>query len=666
MDEPQPGQAPISSPYFRAPPPRKRPAWRTLLWIALAVVVAVVLVILLTPHPTKGAGGHGGSGGRRPPTVVGIATATPGDMLVTIDALGTVTPEATVILHTRIAGTLMQVYFREGQLVHQGQLIALVDPRPYEIAQTQAEGQLLRDQAALDDAKLDLKRYQTLLAQDSIARQTVDTQAALVKQDEGVVRSDQAALANAKLNLIYCHITAPVSGRIGLRAVDAGNYVQTSDTNGVATITELDPIDVLFTLAEDSVPQVAARVAAGATMTVTALDRSGAKPLATGVFATMDNQVDTSTGTVKAKARFANPNGVLFPSQFVNARLLVDTLRNVIIVPTSSIRHGPKGDYVYTTAEDPDFGQIAKIVIVKLGPADGERTAVLSGLQAGDVVITEGGDRLSDGANVVLPGHVPHFGAKPQNQGGFFGWLGGLFGKKPAADQSAAAGAGGGAVTSPAPTGDGGTSAAPGGGHGGSRGARMQALLGQLGLDAAQKAKADAIFAEARAKGQAGGGDPDAFRSAMRDANVKLKAILRPDQQAKFDALRAQMRSGHGGEASSSAPSAAAPETPSAQPAAESATPAPAAGASSTGNRGGRMQALLAQLNLDPAQKTQADAIFAEARAKGEAGGGDPDAFRSAMHDANAKLKAILRPDQQAKFDALRAQMRGGSGGGHE
>jgi multidrug efflux system membrane fusion protein len=556
MSEPQAGQTPTGSPYYSAPPRRKRSFWRTFLWILLAIVVALVLVMLLTPHPAKGPGAGGGLGGRRPPTVVGVATAANGDMPVVLDALGTVTPEATVVVHTRIAGTLDKVNFREGQLVRGGDEIAEVDTRPYAVAEAQAEGQLLRDQAALDDAKLDLKRYQTLLAQDSVASQQVDTQAALVKQDQGIVRTDEANVAGAKLNLIYCHITAPVSGRIGLRAVDAGNYVQTGDTNGVATIARLDPIDVVFTLPEDNIPQVNARTASGATLTVTALDRAGVTTLATGELATLDNQVDTSTGTVKAKARFANAAGALFPSQFVNARLLVDTLHDVVIIPTSAVRHGPNGaDFVYIV-DDPTGDPSAKMAVVKLGPADGERTAVLSGLQAGDKVITEGGDRLRDGATVILPGQTPPggFGAKPQNKGGFFGWLSGLFGKKPPPDQSQAAPAAGQAAGYGAGAQGGPASGYGAGGQAGGRGGRMQALIAQLDLDPDQQAKAKAIMTEMRQKAAATPGDPDAFRLAARDAGDKLKAILRPDQLAKFDELRTKMRGargatgpGHGG-----------------------------------------------------------------------------------------------------------------------
>lgn len=651
MSEPQAGATPTGSPYYSAPPPRKRPAWRMLLWMLAAVVVAIVLVMLLTPHPTKGPGGSGGAGGgRRPPTVVGVATATKGDMPVMLDALGTVTPEATVVVHTHIAGTLVKVNFREGQFVREGEEIAEVDTRPYVIAQAQAEGQLLRDQAALDDAELDLKRYRTLLAQDSVASQQVDTQAALVKQDRGVVRTDEANVAGAKLNLIYCHITAPVAGRIGLRAVDPGNYVQTGDTNGVATITKLDPIDVLFTLPEDDIPQVNARTASGAVLTVTVLDRAGVNALATGQLATLDNQVDTSTGTVKAKARFANPVGALFPSQFVNTRLLVDTLHDVIIIPTSAVRHGPNAtDFVYIV-DDPTGDPSAKMTVVKLGPADGERTAVLSGLQAGDMVITEGGDRLRDGATVLLPGQPPPGGsrAKPQDKGGFFGWLSGLFGKKPDADQGQAAPGGGQAA---------GYAGAEGSSAGGGHGGRMQALIDQLGLDPDQQAKAKAIMAEMRQKAAATPGDPSAYRLASRDATDKLKTILRPDQLAKFEDLRAKMRGGRPGRGASAAASAAAPTS---GPAAASTPPAESAPAAAGPGGGGRLARMSRALGLDADQQAKAEAIFAPLREQS-----DPDARRQAMGAAFDKLAAILRPDQKEKLDALRAHM-GHGGGGNE
>jgi membrane fusion protein, multidrug efflux system len=654
MTEPQTGDAPISAPLLKAPPPRRRPVWRTILWIALVVAVAVGVAVLLTPHGGSHGGGRGGGSGRRPPTVIGVATAQKGDIPIQLDALGTVTPEATVTVRTRIAGQLMKVYFREGQMVRAGELLAEVDPRPYAVVVQQAEGQLIHDQAALTQAELDLKRYQTLAAQDSIARQQVDTQAATVRQDQGTVRSDQASLASARLNLAYCRITAPTAGRVGLRQVDAGNYVTTSDTNGLVVITQLDPIDVVFTLPEDNVPQVAARLAAGASLPAVAFDRTGATALAQGVLATLDNQVDTTTGTVKAKARFANAGAALFPSQFVNLRMTVDILKDAVIVPTQAIRHGPKGDYVYEVQPD----QTAKVVLVKVGPAQGERTAITSGVAVGDQVITDGGDRLSDGARVILPGQAPPaMGARSGQKSGLFGWIAGLFGKTPASDQDRAAGgfsgAGGGVSTGGAP--------------GGQGGGRMQAMVAGLGLDAGQQAKAQAIFADMREKMAAAGDDSDARSAARREAMAKLEAILRPDQKARFEPLRAGVRPGG---APAQAP--ASPEAPAAAPAAAGppvASPPPARPAAATGGGqgggpggGGRMAMMTEVLGLDAGQQAKAQAIFAEARQKAEASD-DPDARQAARREAMAKLDAILRPDQKAKLQALRAQ-RGAQGGG--
>lgn len=468
MSEPQSGPTPYGSTPFRAPPPRKRSNRRTLLWILLAIAVAVVVAVVLTPHNAKtvgpGGGGGAGRGGRRPPTVIGVATAQLGDVPIELMALGTVTPLANVTVHTHIAGTLMSVNFHEGQMVKEGQLLALVDERPYDIALEQAQGQLLRDQAMLADAKLDLERYRKLLAQDSIQGQQVDTQAALVKQDEGLVKTDQAAVNNAKLNIIYCHITAPVSGRVGLRQVDAGNYVNIGDTNGVVIITTLDPIDVQFSLPEDNVPQIAQRVAAGAVLTATAYDRTGASVLAQGTLLTLDNQIDTTTGTIKAKARFHNTSGVLFPSQFVNVKLLVDTRTNQVVVPTQAVRHGSKGDYVFTVEDG-----TAKMNMVKVGVSAGERTSIDSGIKVGDQVITDGGDRLTDGATVLLPGQTPPNFNRKAKPSGPFGWIASLFAPKtPGAEggqASSASGAGGQAAGSTGP-------AASGGRGGGPRGCR--------------------------------------------------------------------------------------------------------------------------------------------------------------------------------------------------
>jgi multidrug efflux system membrane fusion protein len=615
-----------------------------LLWILLAIVVAVVVAVLFSPHGAKtgaAGGGGGGGGGRRPPTVVGVATAQSGDIPILLSALGTVTPTANVIVHTHIAGTLMTVNFREGQMVKEGQLLALVDERPYVIALQQAQGQLLRDQAMLADAKLDLNRFKTLLSQDSIASQQVDTQAALVKQDEGTVKTDEAAVNSAKLNIIYCHITAPVSGRVGLRQVDAGNYVNISDANGVAIITTLDPIDVEFSLPEDNVPQIAARLATGAVLTATAYDRSGATVLAHGTFLTLDNQIDTTTGTVKAKARFHNPAGVLFPSQFVNVQLLVDTKTGQVVVPTQAVRHGSKGDYVFTV----DDGT-AKMNMVKVGVSAGERTAVDSGIQVGDQVITDGGDRLTDGASILLPGQTPPNSNRKPKASGPLGWIAGLFAPKAADDRGAAASAGGSAAGGSAASGAG------GGGRGGGA-ARMQAMLDQLNLTADQKAKAAPILADMRAKATAAGDDPDARRAAMRDGMHALAGILTPEQKAKLDDLRAKARAaggfgggagggGGGGNASGAAP-AASPPTPTA-PSASAAPPARQSGEG--GDPAARLARLSEFLGLDADQQAKARAIFADGPSR----------------EAFAKFRAILRPDQQAKLDARREARRGGDG----
>ena len=650
MSEPQSGPAPYGSPLFRAPPPRKRPAGRTLLWILLAIAVAVVLAVVLTPHGAKtgpgagggrgGAGGGAGGGGRRPPTVIGVAVAQAGDIPIQLMALGTVTPVANVTVHTHIAGTLMSVNFREGQMVKAGQLLALVDERPYVIAQQQAEGQLLRDQALLANAKLDLNRFKMLLSQDSIASQQVDTQAALVKQDEGIVKTDEAAVGSAKLNIIYCHITAPVSGRVGLRQVDPGNYVNIGDTNGVAIITTLDPIDVEFSLPEDNVPQIAQRLAAGAVLTATALDRTGAITLAQGTLLTLDNQIDTTTGTIKAKARFRNTGGALFPSQFVNVQLLVDTKTGQVVVPTQAVRHGSKGDYVFTVVDG-----TAKMNMVKVGVSQGERTAIDSGIQIGDQVITDGGDRLTDGATVLLPGQVPpNFNRKPKPTG-LFGWIGGLFAPKtPAAGGQSASAAGGGGGAPGA--------AGPHGGSGGGAG-RMQAMIDALALTPDQRAKADPILADMKQKIAAAGEDPDARRAAMRDGMSQLAAILTPEQKAKLAQLRAAGRGG-GGQGAGASPSVAPniPPTPApATPAQTPAVPLPSASsapASAGGGGADRMARMAAFLDLDADQRAKAKAIFAA--------GPSPEAF--------AKFNAILRPDQQAKLAARRAQRQTQPGAG--
>lgn len=286
-------------------------------------------------------------------------------------------------------------------MVRKGQLLVQIDPRPFAVAVQQAKAQLLHDQALLQDARLDLARYRTLKTQDSIAGQTVDTQASLVKQDEATVAADQANVANAQLNLSFTRITAPVSGRVGLRQVDPGNQITANQSTALAVVTQIDPITVVYSLPEVDIPSVQKQGGAG--LTVTAYDRAGGTALAQGSLLTLDNVVDTTTGTVKAKARFANGSGALFPNQFVNVVMLVDTLAGQVIVPTTATRHGPNGDFVWVLQPN----KTVKSRIVKVGPGTAETVSIVSGLAVGETVITDGGDRLRDGSPVILPGQRP-------------------------------------------------------------------------------------------------------------------------------------------------------------------------------------------------------------------------------------------------------------------
>ena len=303
-----------------------------------------------------------------------------------------------VTVKTQINGYLTEVAFQEGQMVNKGDFLAQIDPRPYQVALEQAEGQRAKDQALLKNAQLDLQRYNTLVAQNSIATQTRDTQISLVAQDQAVIKTDQAQIDAQKLNLVYAHIVSPVTGRVGLRQVDAGNYVQTSDPNGIVVVTQLQPISVIFTLPEDNLPAVMKRVHAGATLSVTAYDRTGTTALAKGRLETVDNQIDTTTGTVKLRAIFDNEQEILFPNQFVNVQLLVNTLEDTDIVPTAAIQHGAPGAFVFVVKPD----RIASVRQVKLGPGDGQRIAILSSLQPEEGVVFDGADRLRDGAKVTV------------------------------------------------------------------------------------------------------------------------------------------------------------------------------------------------------------------------------------------------------------------------
>ncbi len=427
--DPRPPEPPLVTPPDVVPPRRRR-RWlgSVIAVLALAAVIGAAYYLVNRPPadavPGARPGGPGAPGGARPggaggrpggagastgPTVtVGMAVAKRADIPVIIDALGTVTPVTTVTLRPQVSGVMTDVLFSEGQTVKKGEVVARIDPRPYEQALMQAQGTRVRDEAQLQAARVTLERYRTLLTQDSIARQDVDTQAALVKQIEGTVITDKASEATAKLNLDYTRVTAPVTGRIGLRTVDPGNYVAAGATTGIAVITQMNPIDIQFTLPQDRIPEIQNRMAARAKLEVTALDRNRSATLDTGVFSTLDNVVDVTTGTVKAKARFANDKLALFPSQFVNVKLLLRTIDGAVVVPVTALRTSGTGNYVYVINEDRTVSQRA----VKRGDSTVESVVITDGLKEGERVVTEGGDRLKDGSRVQLPTDEPAAGGR--------------------------------------------------------------------------------------------------------------------------------------------------------------------------------------------------------------------------------------------------------------
>ena len=392
---------------------------RVLSWIGgLAALALLVLGAVWLSHASSsnqhggpgGGGRRGGGGGGRggaQPTTVGTVKAVRADLPIVVEALGTVTPAATVTVRPQVSGTITQLLYREGQLVRKGQTLAIIDPRPYQAALLQARGALIRDQAQLANARVQLSRYQTLLGQDSIARQDVDTQAATAKQLEGTIAIDRGQVQQAQINLGYTRVVSPVNGRAGLKVVDVGNYIGAGDANGIVVVTTLQPIDVEFAVPQDQAPAIGKRVAQGAEIPATALDRTRTQTLDQGRFSTLNNQVDTTTGTIKGKARFANAGGQLYPSQFVNVRLTVDTIVGAVTIPPAAVRSGQDSSFVWLLKPDKTVTQRK----IKTGITTADKVQVVSGLNVGDIVITDGGDRLNEGAKVALPGDRPAAGA---------------------------------------------------------------------------------------------------------------------------------------------------------------------------------------------------------------------------------------------------------------
>jgi multidrug efflux system membrane fusion protein len=435
------------------PPRRSR---RVLLWIAIPFLLLIAIGVYVYRNSTASAardpgrdgsaksdksdkskaGGRGGRGEGGPTPVI-AARARKGDIGVYFDGLGTVTPIYTVTVRSRVDGELIEVRYKEGEMVQKGEVLAQIDPRPFQVQLTQAEGQLAKDQASLANARVDLTRYETLLRQNAIQEQQVATQRAVVAQDEGTVKSDLGQVESAHLNLTYAHITAPITGRIGLRLVDPGNIVHASDPNGLLVITQVQPISVLFTITEDQLPAVMKKLRAGAKLGVEAYDREMQHRIAQGALTTVDNQIDQATGTVRLRATFANNAQELFPNQFVNARLLVETKRGVILIPTAGIQRSTNSTFVYLVKPD----STVTIRNVKTGTTEGDESEVTDGLQAGDVVVMAGADRLQEGS----PVQVQIEGENPQGGRGGAGGSGGSGASSAKGSNQAGAGKAGGA-----------------------------------------------------------------------------------------------------------------------------------------------------------------------------------------------------------------------------
>ena len=379
---------------------RSRSLWRRpWLWLLVLAIAAGAAYVVFKPgsdaQSQRAGAARRGIDPNRPTSVV-ASPATSGDVNVYLNGLGTVTPLKTVTVRSRVDGELIRVLFNEGQVVKAGDLLAQIDPRQYQAQLEQMQGQLARDQALLDNARIDLERYRKLLSQDSIPEQQVATQVALVRQYEGIIKLDMGQVDNARLQVEYTRITAPISGRLGLRQVDPGNIVHASDANGLVVLTQLQPITVIFSIPEDSLPAVMKKLHAGDKLPVDAYDRSGQTKLASGLLLTADNQIDTSTGTLKLKAQFGNEGGTLFPNQFVNVRMLVDVRRGATVIPSAAILRGTPGAFVYVVKDD---GTVA-IRTIRPGPVDGLNTAVDEGIAPGETVVVDGHDKLRDGAKV--------------------------------------------------------------------------------------------------------------------------------------------------------------------------------------------------------------------------------------------------------------------------
>jgi membrane fusion protein, multidrug efflux system len=391
-------------PSFRPmePPPSGKPKKYGWIWLVILVVAGLGFYYYrshLTPAKAasdgaQSPGGRAGRGGGAIPVVA--AAARKGNIGVYFTGLGAVTPIYTVTIKSQISGYLMQVLYKEGQTVNKGDLLAEIDPRPYQVMLEQAQAGLARDEANLENAKVDLKRYQTLVPLKAVPEQQLATQEALVKSDQGIVQTDQAQMDVAKLDLVYCHITAPITGRVGLRLVDPGNYVTANDATGLVVITQVEPISLIFPLPEDDLPAIQARMRAGAQLKVEAWDRDDRNKIAEGLLETLDNQIDPTTGTVKLRATFENRDGSLFPNQFVNSRLLVEDKKGVTLIPSASVQRNAQVTYVYLIK--PDSSVTVRNITVDT--TEGEDSEVTSGLTPGDQVVLTGVDKLQEGSKV--------------------------------------------------------------------------------------------------------------------------------------------------------------------------------------------------------------------------------------------------------------------------